>query len=510
MADLFCSSAQWTAVTAWAATTAYSIGNIRRQLAAPTAGNERVFRCTTAGTSGGSEPAWNLGAGATTTDNTATWTEITGSSTYNSLGGSWTAPFARMRTAASRMAAGDRLFVLNDHAATEASAVTITFPGTLTSPNQAIGVDSAGAIARGASESTTGNSGLTITSGGAVYLDSLRFNCGSGANAPNLTVGGLGGGSSEQVQTKDCDFALGGTGAFAAIFFRADGSSKGESRHVNPRFSFGAATHFIGSNGSHLYVKGGGALAGTANANAVFTFNSTRKMEIDGFDFSGYHAAIDLFYQGFNGGHATLRNIKLPASWTGTLFNSSPASFERVEAYNLSDGDQNYKLWIEDDRGTCREETTLVKTGGASDGDTPLSWRIVTTADAEYPMRVFRSPEIFKRIGTVGSPVTITVDILRDSATNLTDAEVWIEVQYLGTSGFPLGNFVTDAKADVLASAADQAASTATWTTTGMSNPNEQKLEVTFTPQEKGVAIVTVCVARASATLYVDPMAQLS
>jgi hypothetical protein len=58
--------------TAWAASTAYVLGDIR----VPTAGLENGFRyeCTTAGTSGGSAPTWNTVEGGTTTDNTVTWT----------------------------------------------------------------------------------------------------------------------------------------------------------------------------------------------------------------------------------------------------------------------------------------------------------------------------------------------------------------------------------------------------------------------------------------------------
>lgn len=59
-------------ITAWAAGTAYSIGDVRRA----TSGNETLyFHCTTAGTSDATtEPTWNTTVGGTTTDNTVTWT----------------------------------------------------------------------------------------------------------------------------------------------------------------------------------------------------------------------------------------------------------------------------------------------------------------------------------------------------------------------------------------------------------------------------------------------------
>ena len=58
--------------TAWQASHAYVLGDI----VVPTAGKETGFRyeCTTAGTSGGSEPTWKTTEGETNSDGTAVWT----------------------------------------------------------------------------------------------------------------------------------------------------------------------------------------------------------------------------------------------------------------------------------------------------------------------------------------------------------------------------------------------------------------------------------------------------
>ena len=60
------------AVSAWAATTAFAVGDIRRATTVQATG--LWFRCTVAGTSGGSEPNWPTESGNTTEDNTVTWT----------------------------------------------------------------------------------------------------------------------------------------------------------------------------------------------------------------------------------------------------------------------------------------------------------------------------------------------------------------------------------------------------------------------------------------------------
>ncbi|MBV8360458.1 MAG: hypothetical protein JO189_21375 [Deltaproteobacteria bacterium] len=57
-----------TANPSWAATTAYTVGNLIVD------SNGNIQRCTNAGTSGASHPTWATTIGATTTDNTAVWT----------------------------------------------------------------------------------------------------------------------------------------------------------------------------------------------------------------------------------------------------------------------------------------------------------------------------------------------------------------------------------------------------------------------------------------------------
>jgi len=89
-------------------------------------------------------------------------------------------------------------------------------------------------------------------------------------------------------------------------------------------------------------------------------------------------------------------------------------------------------------------------------------------------------------LGTTGSK-TFTVHIVSDSAINLQDDEVWLELEYYADPAKTLTTFVTDRTVDVMATPADQPASTETWTGTGgFSNENKQKLEITATVGRAG------------------------
>lgn len=177
--------------------------------------------------------------------------------------------------------------------------------------------------------------------------------------------------------------------------------------------------------------------------------------------------------------------------------------------HNCDSGDTNYRLWVEDYAGSIKSETTIIRTGGASDGTTGLSWKMATSANAEYPVVHLESPEIVVWSDTTGSK-TVTVEIVHDSqgagsGSKFQDDEIWLEVMYLGTSGYPLGTWIRDCKADIMATAANQTDSSETWTTTGLASPVKQALSVSFTTAEKGFIHARVVMTKASKTCYVCP-----
>ena len=86
-----------TTAPAWAAATAYVVGDVVRKVAA----NGHVYRCIVAGTSGGGEPAWPTTPGVTIVDNTVTWAESGfGVLTFSAANPVWAASTLTARYAA--------------------------------------------------------------------------------------------------------------------------------------------------------------------------------------------------------------------------------------------------------------------------------------------------------------------------------------------------------------------------------------------------------------------------
>jgi len=402
-------------------------------------------------------------------------------------------------------AAGDRWLFDYRHSESTAGTVTLAVAGTLAAPSQLLSVTQTGgagisSLTAGAIVAATGNNIITIT--GHCYVYGLII---SGGDV-RLNY------ATNNMQTyEDCKIRNTNSGA-ANTYVGSHTNNAGRIVWINCEYKPGQTTHHLTIRNDFEW-RGGALESGSATPNPLMRNIgggvTNANALIDGVDLSVAASSLNLCTM-TGPQRIAFRNCKLPASWSGALITGTIHPGGRVEMRNCAAGDVNYALWVEDYAGTVKHETTLVKTGGASDGTTPLSWVMVSGADAEYPLHILRSPELQKWNETTGSAITVTVDFLHDSATNLQDDEIWLEVEYLGTSGFPLAVFVDDAVADVVATPADQTTSAATWTTTGMSDPNEQKLSVTFTPQEKGLIIARICVGLASKTVYVDPVLQVS
>ena len=512
MAVWYTGSTLWTAVTAWAASTAYNVGDLRRQLAAVSVNNERVFRCTTAGTSGGSEPAWTLTKGGTTTDNTAVWTEVTGNSTYG-----WTAPHARIISAMNWCADGDTVYISDAHAETRSGTMTLPTKGTAANPVLLICVDDSAtpptALATTATVTTTGsNAFVAISSGTYLYFYGITFTAESGGSGNGSLLFQE---SPYYLVFDTCTLHSGST-VGGADWTLGDTSNPRDQtiELINTKLKFGnvGQTIFVGGT----VLMNGGSVDATGSApTTLFTLNypnTASKVYLHGVDLSHLGSGKNLFdvvaNQVF---HAQVVDCKLGASvavTTGAIVSLATAL---VEVINCDSADTNYRFARQNYAATETHETTIVRTGGASDGTTTFSRKVVTTANSKL---LFPYKSMWMEIwnDTIDSAKTITIETVTDNVT-LTDAEAWLEVEALTTDGDvgPLGVFANDRIADpIFGTPANQTTSSETWTTTGLTTPVKQALAVTITPREKGLIRARVCVAKASTTVYYDPLITIS
>lgn len=429
-------------------------------------------------------------------------------------GSTWALAKATLAGADAIDAAGDSIYLSQAHTESSASTITYALAGTLTNPTKLICANDAAepptATATSAVLGTTGASNLRVS--GSAYVHGITFNCGNAAvNFASLMLNYTG----SQTQTyRDCALNLIDQHPTSRIQFGSNSTGDSGRTYIKnctlKLSSTGQAVEVFGD----VRINGGSMLSGTSSpTSGLFTAGGVgthMNLLVENFDFSNLGSTFAFFTSTTQkSGRALIRNCKMPASWTGNMTSAAIALPNlRVELVNCDSADTNYRVRAEDYWGKMRDETTIVKTSGASDGTTPISWKVDANSNTN-DTGVFRTSEMYIWNDTTGVSKTITVDILRDSVTNLTDEDIWLEVEYMGTSGNPIGTEATSQKATVLTTPTAHASSSATWTTTGLTNPNKQKLTVTFTPVKKGAFAARVAVAR-TMTVYVDPLLQVT
>jgi len=211
-----------------------------------------------------------------------------------------------------------------------------------------------------------------------------------------------------------------------------------------------------------------------------------------------------------------MRSCQLPASWSGNLTAGTINVGQRFSMYDCDAIVATYKLWIEDYAGTIKDETTIVRTAGATDGVTSLSWKMAANANPVFLINALASDEFVIWNDNVAASRTLTVDYLHDTnvaagqgsgaSSAFQNNEVWLEVQYPSSTSSPQYSRVTSAP-DAITAASDNpiGVGTSGWTTTGLTTPKSGSVSVTFTPQQRGFLLCKVFVAKASKTVYVDP-----
>ena len=418
-------------------------------------------------------------------------------------GTTWALADATLTGAAATDAAGDVIWVSDNHAESTAGAISFSWAGTVAAPIRILCGDDAAepptALATTATVETTGAGNITVGNTGTIYAYGMTFTAGVGDTGTSNVI--LVSAAVRQVY-EQCAFSLASTGVGSTITICEDVAGTCIVRGCT--FNFTQTGHDLSLTAGIAEVSD--CVTTGSAITLLCTLSANTTILFSGCDFSSGASSMNIASAVLSGITLLIRNCKLPASWSGSINASTPGAGSIYELHNCDSGDTNYRYQRKTQFGIIDSETLNVRTGGASDGTTALSWKMASNADTEWNHQTLESGEIVRWNETVGSAITATIEILHDSVTNMTNQQIWLEVQYLGTSGFPLGVFINDSSGDYLSSAADQTASSETWNTTGLTNPNKQKLSVTFTPQERGFIHAVVRVAMASKTIWADPL----
>jgi len=197
-----------------------------------------------------------------------------------------------------------------------------------------------------------------------------------------------------------------------------------------------------------------------------------------------------------------LENCKLPAGanlFTGASF--SP--YSSVTLINTSVGNIHYAYERHTAAGSITTNATIISdTNPIVDGAVSLSNKMATSANSGRGVPLERTYCI--DITTLAS-ITPYVEVLveGDGAAALKNDELFITANYFSGADSPLGTSVTSCP-NVLATPADIAAGTVTYTGDGYTTERTHRLTVpAFTPTQKGYVKIKVTLVKPSTTIYV-------
>lgn len=442
---------------------------------------------------------------------------------YDNAGGSntsgydtWAKAATSFATFAGIFSAGEAGFLNAASTGESVASLSPTFAGTPASPNiimggtKATSPDKISALTTGAKVTI---SGTTLGVLGSFHMWGMNFTMTS-----NSSFGAAFAANGATVQYyEQCSIIMQGTGGSTTISIGS--GNGGNSTYVQ----FDNCTFSMNSGGQRIYLQGrvfirGGSYAAQANQpTAIFNYDGTRAahVTIDGFDFSAMASSASLFQNFGANGYCLIRNPKLPSSWTGSILSGTIGAGSRIVMINGDNGNTNYRLNVIDYAGTIRDETSIVRTGGSSDGTTPHSYRLkVATTTINYP-HAMASEDMYIWIDSTGSH-TISCEVVYDAGTLFNNDELYLDVEYMGTASQPKLNFEYSTRCDPLTKfnagqAAAGTSSSESWPNATGTGPNGSstwnKRTITsaaFTTTQKGWIIARLMCNKSAQTIFYD------
>lgn len=425
-------------------------------------------------------------------------------------GTSWTDAWVSVSSAfTSVTTANDSIYISHAHneqlaadvAYTVDSNHTIANPLKVYSVNKTSGLVEFGAFVGHSSS----NRGITFTGASVgLYLYGLDLKI-AGSNPDNITFRPSSANYKNNYFINNCRFTL-NSSAGSLILVGSSSNAYGSPTScvfVDCYFVYGNTSQSFRVSGSITKFIGCTMSNGSTHPSILFSFAySGSNVECINCDLSTISTIASGVSIGPSVGSLTLRQCLLKSGVVS--LDSSTVQFIDVFLYDCASNDFHSSIGHSNAFGTLQIDTGIYCNDTIADN---LSWKITSSADAGYLAPYVTPWMSVYHSGT--SAITPYIEILRSgSATAFTDAEVWAEWSYKGTSGSTRATLADDHVLPLISPANQETSSkmASDWTGENVTSWfGKLGPASSITPAEAGDLSFRICVGIASTTLYVDP-----
>ncbi len=426
-------------------------------------------------------------------------------------GGSWTDAFLLFSSAVTAATvSGDIIKVQYTHQEELAADVSYLFLADITVVS--VNKDSSDALTSMGAGGWLGNSTTNrgVSFGGAdkkvlMYGLTVRL---SGASVEELILNGSAG---AQFEYQECYFWISNTITGTRLRVGISGTNGSFTRFKDCVFRFGAVGQALDSAGQIEFI--GGYVSSAGAVPTSFIRGPTVSLPMSSIRFVGFDtSSVAIGYLVTDSQQKSIvvfDRCKFHAS-TVPMFTQSTnptAASPEVTLIDCSSGDVHGTYGFYNALGSITTDSGVFLTAGPA----AVSWKIVTTANANYNAP-FVTPSI-SLYNTDLSAITPYFEVLRDgSTTALTDEDIWPEYFAKTTSGTPMASYYAS-RMPLLGTPANHAAGAGAGAWTGEGGTVWSGIITSgaaFTPAEVGDITGRICVGIPSTTIFVEPYIRTS